>query len=192
MRSRNLISLDIEMEQPMSNPQTPDSSIYEPETIQVGFCVISPQGEFLLSGLYNIHKEYQLSDFIKKLTGISDNDLANGVSLAEAYVGLCQTRERYDASRKILTWGQGDQQQIQKELGVSVPWQFGNSSFNVKHLYQFYAEHNGLNSSGGLKKVCDRLGIKFEGRAHNALTDSIMTAKVYLKLCELIFKKENL
>lgn len=192
MNSRNLISLDIEMEQPISNPQTPDSLIYEQEIIQVGFCVSSPQGEFLESGLYNIHKEYKLSNFIKTLTGISDKDLACGISLDETYLKLCQTRERHNAYRKLLTWGQGDQQQIQKELGVFVPWQFGHSSFNVKHLYQFYAEHNGLNPSGGLKKVCSRLGIKFEGRAHNALTDSIMTAKVYLKLCELIFKKENL
>lgn len=178
----NRISLDLELERPNSENQCKDSQLTEERIIQVGYVIFDDiTGEHLKEVCREVNIRVPLSSFIKKLTGISDEQISNGTDLHNIITELHKDRSQFDASRKLLTWGSGDQECILKEL-VRFDWKFGRSALNVKHLFQTWAEANDISSSGGLKKSMNKIGIKFEGTAHNALTDAINTAKIFMVL----------
>ena len=177
------IALDLELEQPNTNPQTPDSWTDVERIIQVGYCVFNDQtGEFLRERLFHVYYEDPLSEFIQKLTGITNEDVRDGFDIEYVLDFLNKDRETFQASRKLLTWGGGDQPALMRENLFPQDWAFGRSAFNVKHLYQLYEEQTGGNPSGGLKKCCNRLGIKRSGRAHNALVDAKDTASLFMEI----------
>lgn len=65
---------------------------------------------------------------------------------------------------------------LQKEVS-GLPWIFGRSGMNIKHMYQVYAEANGMNNSGGLGKSLKKCGLIWQGGGkHNALFDALNTA----------------
>lgn len=183
----NRIALDLELEQPHTNPQTPDSVLAFEQIIQVGYVVFDDQtGEVLKSVCKEVNIGVPISKFITKLTGITSEMVANGVSLESIVDGLHEDQKTYNTSRKLLTWGGGDQDCIVRELPADYKWGFGRSAFNVKHLFQLHQELKGENPSGGLKKAMNKLGLKFDGRAHNALADAENTALIFMELCERI------
>lgn len=174
----NHLALDLELEQP-NRHDVVDSQVEHEKIIQVGWVVFSDTFEILKEQQMNINIGVPLSTFIKTLTGITDEDIANGCSLAQVYKELTNDREMFDTSRVVIQWGSGDMQALKKELNPS-DWQFGKSGLNVKHLYQVYAEANGFNRSGGLSKVVARLGLHWLGRGkHQAGVDALNTAQVY-------------
>jgi len=127
-----------------------------------------------------------LSKFIKELTHITDEQVASGGTLLEAYSELVADQKEYNAIRVVRQWGGGDIEHIRMELDrgdIDYKWEFGRSGFNVKHLYQAYALSNGLNTSGGLSKCMARCGLIWDGRGkHDALIDAMNTAKFYAHL----------
>lgn len=197
----NLIALDLELEQPKANPQTPDSKIDEAKIIQLGWVVFKP----LPGGSLDVLKERReyvnigvpLSAFIKNLTGITDEQVAGGTYLVEAYNELRADRLEFEASRVVRQWGNDDMEHMREEIeGNSNPlnssnialmrahnyqWEFGRGGFNVKHLYQAFALANGMNTSGGLSKCINRCGLNWMGQGgkHDALNDALNTAQIY-------------
>jgi len=184
------IALDLELEQPNSNRQVTDSVLLEEKIIQVGYCIFNADtGEFLKEFCKEVNIGVPLSTFIKNLTGITDEQISKGITLLEIINELHADALLFNVDRKILTWGGGDQEAIIKELPKDYPWKFGRSSFNVKHLYQLYRDIKNQKVSSGLKKSINRMGITFEGSAHNALVDAKNTAKIYMELIKK-FNKE--
>lgn len=181
----NRIFLDLELEQPYTNHQTPDSCLATEAIIQVGYVVMNDvTGEFLFEACRNVFIGVPLSSFIKKLTGISDEDLKTGTDLVTIIDELNSVIKTYNCSRKLHQWGGGDDVCIKAELPKNYPWQFGRSAVNVKHLFQLWSEANGISPSGGLKKSMSKMGLKFEGGAHNALIDAKNTAIIFKALME--------
>lgn len=180
--------IDLELEQPKSNPQTPDSQLDEEKIIQVGYVIYSLEPDLHIhqEALYHVNINVPLSKFIKTLTGISDEDIKDGMSIEEIYDDLTNDLQIFNFSRIVKQWGGGDMDCLRKEL-PEVKWEFGHSGCNIKHMYQMYAEANGLNTSGGLKKSLNRIGLGWEGRkAHNALADAFNTARMHKFLYDKI------
>jgi inhibitor of KinA sporulation pathway (predicted exonuclease) len=179
------ISLDAEFEQPNTHHETPDSALSKSQIIQIGYVIFDDQnGTILKENSKHINIGVKISKFIKDLTGITDEDIANGTTLESVIDELHQDVITYNTSRKILTWGAGDQEAIRDELKVDYPWKLGRSAFNVKHLYQLFREVNGLNHSGGLAKSMTKLGLRFQGTKHDALDDAINTAIIFRHLAD--------
>lgn len=174
--------IDLELEQPKTNHQTPDSLLDEEAIIQVGYVIykLEPEFEIVQKVSRFINIGVPLSGFIKQLTGISDEDVASGTNLENVYGEMVALQKLYGFSRIIKQWGGGDMSCLKKELGDNLTWEFGYSGCNIKHLYQIYAEANNLSTSGGLAKCLARCGLKWQGRGkHNALTDAINTAYMH-------------
>ena len=186
-------SADLELEQPWSNHQTPDSLTPREEIISVGICVGDSDGNILCKK--NIYIEYglELSAFIKQLTGIKNEQLKreNGaMSILEAWAEMVRLQKEFDTSRVILEWGAGDFATI-KPLAETQSFSydspifenpFGRSGLNVKHLHRTWCEANGVNSSGGLAKALGRHGLGFKGQKHDAADDAYNTYRLYLHL----------
>lgn len=177
------IALDLELEQPKTRADTTDSHLEHEKIIQVGWTVftidplviLKKQSKFINIGV-------PLSAFIKKLTGITDKNISSGGTLTEAYDALVQDAIDFKTLRVVKQWGGGDMDCLKKELWLEDPlfkWEFGRSGFNVKHVYQMYAEATGKNRSGGLKKSMRKCGLAFDGGAHDASVDAYNTAKFY-------------
>ena len=181
-------SLDLELEQPNTNPQTPDSQLSESRIIQMGYVIFE-----VIEGGIKIHRERSifidigvpLSTYIKKLTGITDEQIRGGMALLEAYNVLLRDLEELPFKRSIVQWGGGDIEFIRQELDIYFPgtkWEFGQSGMNVKHMYQTWALANNAKWRGGLKKCLNVSGLmwdKSRGSSHDALADAVNTARMY-------------
>lgn len=183
---QNLIAIDLELEQPKSNQQTPDSKLDEEKIIQLGWVVFNNK-EVLKEQRKYVNIGVPLSKFIKDLTKITDEQIASGGTILDAYDELVKDQKEFNTSRVVRQWGGGDMDALRSDLlsnytyhRFNVKWEFGRSGFNVKHLYQAYALVNGLNTSGGLSKCMSRCNLLWEGRGkHDALNDAINTARFY-------------
>jgi hypothetical protein len=202
MSQKKFISLDLELEQPKTNPQTPDSVLSKATIIQVGWVVFSINEDVTTTDdLITVHERKShfvnigvpLSAFIKKLTGIRDSDLVSGLGLVDAYQDLVADLKRYNASRIVRQWGGGDMSYLKVELEtetilsdlerIGYKWEFGHSGFNVKHLHQAHCVANDVRHNGGLAKSMRKHGLKWVGgKAHNATIDALNTALIYAHL----------
>lgn len=179
---KNRFVFDLELEQPKSNHQCKDSLLDKEQIIQVGWCILDPEGNILESHCQTINIGVNISQFIQNLTGIKNEDIASGTTLETVYLDVKDAIAKYDCSRIPVQWGGGDYECLCKEVPAfrSI---FGRSSLNVKHMYQVWAEVNGINSSGGLAKSLNRVGIGWGGGSkHNAEADAINTARMFHKL----------
>lgn len=97
-------ALDLEMEQPSN------------KIIQIGVCKFNESNGEILDKLNRFIKlDEPLSDYIKVLTGITDDDLVNGISLKQTYLDM--TDFTADCSlQQAVTWGQGDIVLLKKQL----------------------------------------------------------------------------
>jgi inhibitor of KinA sporulation pathway (predicted exonuclease) len=174
------IAFDLELEQPNTNKDAPDSLLTEEKIIQLGYTIFNESGETLKDQLFNINIGVPLSSFIKQLTKITDEQISAGTTIDEAYQNLVNDSKTFGASRVLLQWGGGDDTSLRKE--ITSEWIFGRSALNVKHLFRVYAEANGMRHSGGLRKSMSKVGLHFKGKAHNALVDAKNTGIMYLWL----------
>jgi inhibitor of KinA sporulation pathway (predicted exonuclease) len=199
------LALDLEIEQPFTRADTTDSKTDVPKLIQVGIVVfeLAPAEPTILeSQTMNIQYDQPLSQFIKTLTSISDEDVNMATDGArDALRRLSDLRGSYDASRQIVEWGQGDVEFLLQEAESNKDeftsmFGFGRSTINVKVLYQLYAMMNGLKRQGGLSASMGKLGLQFKGTKYNgknkgkhwAEADALNTARIFNKLCNLIKK----
>jgi len=130
---------------------------------------------------------------IPKLTGITDEMLQNeGTTLADLYSRLCDLHKRSDFTNPV-TWGKGDATLLRDQLEASgmrlssgfhnpekLPvFAFGRREFDCKQRFQEQCIIEGKSLQSGLKKAMKRVGLQFEGQAHNALNDALNTFKMY-------------
>ena len=197
------ISIDLEIEQPFTNIQCPDSKASTQKLIQVGIVVFELAGgepTILHSETMNIFYPLPLSTFIKTLTSISDEDVNNASDFPiDALRRLSDLRGSYDTSRQIVEWGSGDTTFLLEQAGVTQSdfnqmYGFARSTINVKVLFQCYALANEIKTKGGLSKSMNKLGLQFQGTrykgknkgCHWAEADALNTARVYNELINLM------
>ena len=97
-------ALDLELEQGKTNPKTPDSQLDSPKIIQIGVVFFNSLTKEVL-GRYKwyINIGVPLSSLIKKLTGITDDDLRHGCSIQEAYDMLLRLIVEHNANRRPVS-----------------------------------------------------------------------------------------
>lgn len=197
------IAIDLELEQPNTNQQTPDSQTDIEKIIQVGvvvFEISTNEPTILFSNTYMVKYDKPLSGFIKSLTSISDSDVNNATLNAIDIIGIIQAlRKEYGASRQIVEWGAGDTKALMREAELTEQelneiYGFARSQINVKTLFQAYALANDIKSRGGLSKSMGKLGLQFKGThykgknrgVHWAEADALNTARIFNKIIQLM------
>lgn len=176
MIDKNIISLDIEFEQPSE------------EIIQVG-CVVGnlKSGEILEEYCKHVNIDKTLSEYISKLTGIKQRDIDNGTTIENVYDDLKILHKDYDCFRNCLTWGGGDSESIKKAVKLDEEmYLFGRRWIDVKTVFISYMWSQGESHRSGLAKSLLRLGMRFEGRKHNAMDDAKNTFFIYRELLKRI------
>lgn len=172
MKDINLMALDLELNKPSGS------------IIQIGAVVGNLKtGEILEEYLCHINVGEPIDPFITKLTGIRQEDVDRGYSLKTSYQQLIEMHKRYDCFRNCLTWGGGDSIELRKQLNLdNERFLFGRRWLDAKTLFISYRFSKGLSHQAGLAKALVKMGMKFEGKKHQACDDALNTFRIYRNL----------
>ena len=182
-----LISLDLELNQKVN-----EQGITVPKIIQVGAVIGDPANGKIVDELdIKINPQELLIPEIVELTAITQAQVDAGTTCLDAYNQLKELKKKHNAHRMFLTWGAGDNDALKKEVPKEAGWVFGFRVLDSKTLAQSYCVANNITMQGGLEKSMTKFGLKFEGRAHDALVDARNTFKIYCFLIEHFKRNKN-
>lgn len=176
MEDNTYIALDLEMNQPSG------------KIIQVGVCIGNiVSGEILRQQSWYVNPGETISEYITTLTGISNAHIeSESYSLKEAYDQLSLMAVHYGANRSLITWGCGDQETLREQLKIESTdpkdWHFGRRYLDVKTLYQCLMLSRNQTTQGGLAKAIAKMGLRFEGKKHDAGDDAYNTFLLFRRL----------
>ena len=178
----NYISLDLEMNH--------DDDGRTREVIQVGYVIGDGEtGEILETrNLFVKNKNTRpLKPFIVELTGITDEIIdAKGQSMQSIYDIILRDMAVHDVFMNPITWGGNDSAELREWINaedndiIKGRYAFGRRWIDCKTMYVMERLANGRHIQGGLKNACRKLGIQFDGPAHDATQDAINTFKVFM------------
>lgn len=172
-----VISLDLELNQPSRR------------IIQLGYVIGNINNGRIFSErslIINPHEKLGVIEdgrTITELTGITQDQVDNGMSLIEAYEIMCDDIRKYNPTRTPVQWGMGDSECIMRELGLN--WDtfiFRKRTFDVKALYQIYRLFNNQSVAAGLESAMKSLDLPTNYRYHNALEDAKATFVTLIEL----------
>lgn len=157
------------------------------EIIEIGSAMISLRDMRVVSTYQSFVKPArspQLSDFCTSLTSITQKD----VDTAPSFEQVCGDWNKWVVSvagghSTVLfsSWGLYDYKQLIKDCAYYVvPFPFRGDHLNLK---EYVGMRMGWSRKGcGMGKALQRMGIKFEGRAHRGIDDAKMAAQILLKV----------
>lgn len=182
MKDINLLALDLEMNKPSGR------------IIQVG-CVVGnlASGAILEEYSAYINTGEVIDPFITNLTGISQENVDNGISLYTAYDQLKELHKKYECFRNAICWGGGDSLELKKQLHITDDevFLFGRRWIDAKTLFISYRWANEESHQAGLAKALLKLDLQFQGKKHNACDDARNTFIIYRKLLEYFERTKN-
>jgi inhibitor of KinA sporulation pathway (predicted exonuclease) len=122
----------------------------------------------------------RVSEFCTRLTTLTPEQVARGVTLAQALETI--QREYYPEDRVFASWGDYDRNQFLRNCEFyRIPYPFGPTHWNVKTFFSLAMQ---LERETGLDAACELLGIEFEGTQHRGVDDAANTALVLARLLE--------
>jgi len=158
----NFFVMDLEMNQPSE------------KIIQLGAVV----GDVKTGIIYDeisvyVNPQESLSEKIVNLTGITDAKVQSGTTLLDAYEQAKVLHQKHSCFMNPVVWGGNDAGFLRSQLGMdNETWIFGRRFIDVKTLFVGYAISNDMKLFGGLARSMGKVGLKFQGKKHNALDDS--------------------
>lgn len=164
---KNFISLDLEMNQPSG------------KICQIGAVVFTLEPFNILETLdIIVNPQEEITEYITKLTGITNEKAKNGPDLLTAYNKLCELKIKHNCESYPITWGGDDSKCLREQVNVE-KFIFGRRFFDTKTLYQTYRLANGEKTQSGLSKSMAKCGLQFVGPKHDAKWDAFNTATFF-------------
>lgn len=198
--SQKIMVLDCEFNQPSR------------KCIQIGAAIYDTRTAACYGSFETYVNPYEpITPEITELTGIKDSDVKNAPGIIDAYFMLMDFHSQGKCFRNPLVWGSGVRndssalfdetklamENLDKKLGRAnsdLKENFmGFRVVDAKTLFQSLMLFENLSYAGGLDASMKRLGLKFEGDKHRALTDARNTFTIWYYLTRLAhdgFKKK--
>ncbi|MHA1301312.1 MAG: exonuclease domain-containing protein [Candidatus Helarchaeota archaeon] len=152
----------------------------ESEIIQIGICPIDIMSEKKLEKISILIKpeRSEMSEFCKKLTGLTPEQLEKGVTFKKACEIL---KNKYLTKKRTwASWGDYDRRQFEKQCkSRDIKYPFGVSHINIKNLFALMKK---LPNEVGLAKALEILDLSMEGMHHRADDDAWNIATILAKL----------
>lgn len=150
------------------------------ELIEVGLCVIDTITLERLERhrLLVRPQRSTISAFCTELTGITSNEVADGLTFQEACDVL--HKRHYATSRSWASWGDYDRRQFERQCRVQgLPYPFSSRHTNVKAVFTPAFE---LPRKPGMSEALAYAGLPLEGRHHRGEDDAWNIAALALLL----------
>jgi inhibitor of KinA sporulation pathway (predicted exonuclease) len=174
----HVVSLDLEMAQPSR------------KIIEIGYTIFNPKNkEIKVRKSIFVNPHEQLSQEIMDLTGITQEEVDNGVELTEAYNIMCADVNRLQCFKNVMEWST-DHIELRNQLGITwADYIFELRSLDVKSLFQMYTMTTpNTKTVAGLSKALGILGLEFEGRPHRAENDAYNTVRAFWAITDKMRK----
>ena len=178
------IFIDFEMH-PVDKEYREESSCSKYETIEIGAVILGENGE-----ITDRFKEYVKPVYSKEvrkkfenLTGITTEMLADADTFQNAFARFVEWCGEQDY--EIYSWSVNDLNQIQNEMKQKGMECTDEIRYMILHWIDFQDEFQKMlnfSRSPALDKALNAIGIQFQGRAHDGLTDAENTAKLYYEV----------
>jgi inhibitor of KinA sporulation pathway (predicted exonuclease) len=176
MKDMNFMAFDMEFNQPSNS------------IIQVGIGVYYLQsGELLEEYMRYIYQDEVINPEIIQLTGVKQEHVDGGIDFDQLHKEIIELHNKYNCFRNPIVWGGGDSRALRNALGIDDKWEddpyvFGRRELDAKTLFISWCMARDLNHKSGLAKSMTRLGMRFEGKKHDALDDAKNTFRIYRML----------
>lgn len=146
-----------------------------------------PSGQIRARFCELVNPEEPLEPRIAKLCGINPAALSQAAPLATVYSAFEAWLTPYNAERHLnpLTWGGSDAHTLCEKAGQPSDL-FGRRWLDVKTLFTGYCMANGEGGVGGLANAMRHVGLRFQGKKHNAADDAANTFWMFRRLLELM------
>jgi inhibitor of KinA sporulation pathway (predicted exonuclease) len=162
--------------------------------IQIGAVVGDIETKQIIDKLSIIVRQPEVvSDYIVSLTGITQDQVNNGVDLYSAYLQLISFIQHHNPFVNPVTWGGADSEELKKQVysycienNITQPesWCFGRRWIDTKTIFVSLRFANKQQIQGGLSRSMVKMGLKFKGRKHDAADDAENTFYMYCSLLE--------
>jgi len=121
-----------------------------------------------------VNPHEQLSDYIIKLTGITQKTVDEGIDFKEALKEFWASLK----SKRVVSWGTDGELLVRdsKNLGVDIPNNV--QIINLRHTAELLRFSQSGKKPGGLKSTMELFGLEFLGQQHNAVIDALNTARL--------------
>jgi inhibitor of KinA sporulation pathway (predicted exonuclease) len=184
LRPINYLALDLEL-------NTDGHQTYE--ICEIGIAIGNPS-ESILTDSKVIKITQPLFQKTTEITGITQEEIDNGINLNEAASWLSSLIETHKPFTNPVTWGLGDSQELLqtfRENQINFPF-FGRRIIDVKHFFLFIEAANGRALSGGLRSAMNKHKLKFLGTPHRAESDAENTLRFFFHLLKRQRKLEEM
>lgn len=166
--------IDLEMNQPSGS------------IIQIGaVCYDIRQSREISTYLETVNPGEQISEYITGLTGITQAEVDSCSPLPEVAARFAAWAREVGTGKLLAAWGSDCYYLKQRVSPEHYIW---SRALDLKQMSTVMQAALPGKSGGGLSTQMTRLGLEFEGKAHNALTDARNTVRlleVYLKAMHL-------
>ena len=177
----NYIVMDLEWNQSAKGKQFSEDH-FPFEIIQIGAAKVNEKLDIVDEWQCTIKPQVytKLQNTVKKILGITENDLANGTDFVS---GVTEFLEWCGEDYTFVTWGSMDITELRRNMKFyDVP-----ENFPKPLLYLDLQKLYSINFSDGktrmnLKSAIDEQGIKGDEHYHSAMSDARYTAKIMKKL----------
>lgn len=161
-----------------------NDSTYQKEIIEIGAIrvvdgIIRDEFDVFVKPL----KNSTLSEYCKNLTHISQEDVDNGLSPAEAITKFyLWATNNYKDDVVYVSWGGFDQRELLREAQINHLNLVLINEIRRKHhnLKTIYAKVLGLKRQVGTLEALRREGLQFDGSNHRAIDDVKNINRIYL------------
>lgn len=175
MKDKNILSLDLEYNQPSQT------------IIQVGYVIGNmATGDILERVRRYVKIDETIDPRIVKLTSVTDKlCLEQGLPLEEIYDEMIELHTKHDCFRNAITWGGGDSADLRNALGMNEErFLLGRRWIDAKTVFITHQWAHGMSERSGLAKSMTKVGLNFVGKKHDALDDAFNTFVMYRELTE--------
>lgn len=153
------------------------------KTIQIGAAAFNPRNAALLERFSTyVDPGEPISPEITLLTGITNRDVAGAPTIQQAVKDLRAFHKKHKCFKNPIVWGsstRNDSQHIWDESGLEGDNFMGFRVLDAKTIFQSAQLFEDGQHSGGLKDSMKRIGLTFEGEAHQAINDAINAFRVW-------------
>jgi inhibitor of KinA sporulation pathway (predicted exonuclease) len=152
----------------------------ESDIIEIGVCPVEVATGKRLEKRHIIVKpeRSKVSEFCTKLTGLTPEQVQEGVSFKEACLILQE--EYLTKKRTWASYGDYDRWQFEKHCSAfNVEYPFAPRHINVKNLFAIIKK---LNNEVGMASALQILNLPLEGRHHDAEDDAWNVANILSKI----------
>ncbi|MBK9254127.1 MAG: exonuclease domain-containing protein [Saprospiraceae bacterium] len=151
------------------------------EIIEIGAVKVNEYGEWKSSFNKFVKPTINpvLSDFCKKLTSISQEDVDRTKTFPHIISAFQDWIDIYDEPYCLVSWGKYDKRQLLADCQLhNLDSDWLESHINLKEQYRWLKK---LPDEPGLKKAVKAEGFEFTGIHHRAISDAENTAKIFSK-----------